>query len=44
MFSDKELLSHFQRVEKLPGEKKAVVKEIIDAFLLKTDFQKKLAI
>jgi hypothetical protein len=42
--SDKELLSQFQRVEKLPNEKKAVVKELIDAFLLKTDLQQKLAI
>jgi transcriptional regulator with XRE-family HTH domain len=41
--SDKELLSQFQRVEKLPSEKKAVVKELIDAFLLKTDLQQKLA-
>lgn len=42
--SDKELLSQFQRLEKLPSEKKAVVKELIDAFLLKTDLQQKLAI
>jgi hypothetical protein len=42
--SDKELLSKFQRVEKLPIEKKTVLKELIDAFLLKTDLQQKLAI
>lgn len=42
--SDKELLSQFQRVEKLPREKKAVVKELIEAFLFKTDLQQKLAI
>jgi hypothetical protein len=34
----------FQRLEKLPNEKKAVVKELIEAFLLKTDLQQKLAI
>ena len=42
--SDKELLSQFQRLEKLPKEKKAVVKELIEAFLLKTDLQQKLAV
>jgi transcriptional regulator with XRE-family HTH domain len=42
--SDKELLSQFQRLEKLPNEKKAVVKELIEAFLLKTDLQQKLAV
>jgi hypothetical protein len=42
--SDKGLLSQFQRVAKLPSEKKAVVKELIDAFLLKTDLQQKLVI
>jgi len=42
--SNQELLSQFQRVEKLPSEKKAVVKELIDAFLLKTDLQQKLAL
>ena len=39
IISNKELLSQFLRVEKLPSEKKAVVKELIDAFLLKTDLQ-----
>jgi transcriptional regulator with XRE-family HTH domain len=42
--SDKELLSQFLRVEKLPSDKKAVVKELVDAFLLKTDLQQKLTI
>jgi hypothetical protein len=41
--SDKELLSQFQRVEKLPSEKKAVVKKLIEAFLLKTALQQKIA-
>lgn len=41
--SDKELLSQFQRVAKLSNDRKAIVKELIDAFLLKTDLQQKLA-
>lgn len=42
--SDKELLSQFIRVEKLPNDKKAIIKELIEAFLLKSDLQQKLAI
>lgn len=41
VISDKELLSQFQRVANLSNEKKAVVKELIEAFLLKTDLQQK---
>ena len=41
--SDKELLSQFQRVAKLSNDRKAIVKELIEAFLLKTDLQQKLA-
>lgn len=40
--SDKELLSQFQRVAKLSNDRKAIVKELIEAFLLKTDLQQKL--
>ncbi len=39
--SDKELLSQFQRVASLSNEKKAIVKELLEAFLLKTDLQQK---
>lgn len=41
--SDQELLSQFKKVEKFPQEKKAIVKELIDAFILKTNLQKELA-
>lgn len=40
--SDKELLSQFQQVAKLSNDRKAIVKELIEAFLLKTDLQQKL--
>lgn len=40
--SDKELLSQFIRVEKLPSDKKHLVKEFLDAFLFKADLQQKL--
>ena len=39
--SDKELLSQFQQVAKLSNERKAIVKELIEAFLLKTELQQK---
>ena len=40
--SDKELLSQFQRVAKLSNDRKAIIKELIEAFLLKTNLQQKL--
>ncbi len=39
--SDKELLSQFQRVAKMDNRSKTVVKELLEAFLLKTDLQQK---
>ena len=36
-------LSQFQKLEKLPNDKKLIVKELIEAFLLKTDLPQKLA-
>lgn len=41
--SDRDLLLQFQRVEKLPDDKKTIVKELIESFLLKIDLQEKLA-
>ena len=41
--SDKELLQQFRRVEKLPQEKKHLIKEFLDAFLLKNELQQKLS-
>jgi transcriptional regulator with XRE-family HTH domain len=41
--SDKELMTQFKRIAKLPKEKKAIVKELLDAFLLKNDLREKLA-
>ena len=40
---DKDLLNQFQKVEQLPSDKKMIVKELIDAFLLKCDIQKRYA-
>ncbi len=40
--SYKELLSQFQRVAKMDNKSKTVVKELLEAFLLKTDLQQKL--
>ena len=40
--SDRELLSQFQRVEQLPQDKKNIVKELLDSFLLKCDLQKRM--
>ena len=39
--SDKELLSQFQRVAKMDNNQKLIVKELLEAFLLKTDFKQK---
>lgn len=39
---DKELLLQFRKIEKLPADKKIIVKELIDAFIFKADLQKQL--
>lgn len=44
VISDKTLLDQFKKVEQLPENKKHLVKEFLDAFLMKADLQKKLAI
>lgn len=36
---DAELLRQFHQVEQLPAEQKLIVKELLDAFLLKNDIQ-----
>ncbi len=41
--SDRELLNQFQRVEQLSQDKKAIVKELLESFLLKCDLQKRMA-
>jgi hypothetical protein len=41
--SDKELLSMFQKVATLPNDKKSVVKELLESFLIKIDLQQRLA-
>lgn len=41
--ADKELLDQFRRIEQLPQDKKFLVKEFLDAFLIKADLQKKFA-
>ena len=41
--SDRELLNQFQKVEQLPKDKKAIVKELLDSFLLKYDIQNRMA-
>lgn len=41
--SDKELLEQFKKVEQLPQNKKVLIKEFLDAFLIKADLQKKFA-
>ena len=40
--SDDELLMQFKKVEKLPDNKKMLVKEFLDAFLFKTNIQQQL--
>ena len=39
--SDKELLSQFQKVSLLSNDRKAIVKELLEAFLLKSDLQQR---
>ena len=41
--SDEELLMQFRKIEKLPADKKQLVKEFLDAFIFKSDLQKQLA-
>ena len=41
--SDVELLNQFRRVEKLSDDKKRLIKEFLDAFLLKDNLQQHLA-
>ncbi|MEM8528585.1 MAG: helix-turn-helix transcriptional regulator [Bacteroidota bacterium] len=41
--SDKELLEQFRKVERLPSDKKHLVKEFLDAFLIKTELQQRFA-
>jgi transcriptional regulator with XRE-family HTH domain len=41
--SDQELLSQFRKIEQMPEDRKRLIKEILDAFILKTDLQQKLA-
>jgi len=38
--SDKELLEQFREVQKMPADDKAVIKSLIDAYLLKKQVQK----
>ena len=42
--SDSELLIMFKKVEKLPAEKKRLVKEFLDSFLFKDNAQRQLAL
>jgi transcriptional regulator with XRE-family HTH domain len=39
--SDKELLTQFQKVSLLSNDRKAIVKELLEAFLLKSDLQQR---
>lgn len=41
--SDNELLIQFKKVEKLPIEKKRLIKEFLDAFLFKSNIQSQLS-
>jgi hypothetical protein len=40
---DIELLLQFEKVEKLPDNKKHLVKEFLDAFIIKANLQKQLS-
>lgn len=40
--SDEELLMQFRKIEKLPSDKKKIVKELLEAFIFKADLQKQL--
>jgi transcriptional regulator with XRE-family HTH domain len=41
--ADRELLLQFKKIEQMPEDRKRLLKEILDAFILKTDLQQKLA-
>ena len=41
VISDKELLEQFKKVEQLPTDKKLLVKEFLDAFIMKAELQRK---
>ena len=41
--ADQELLSQFKRIEQMPDDRKRIIKEVLDAFILKSDLQQKLA-
>lgn len=41
--TDKELLNQFKKIEEFSDESKTVVKELIDAFILKQSLRKQLA-
>ena len=41
--SDRELLEQFKKIEQLPNSKKALVKEFLDAFIIKAELQNKFA-
>jgi len=41
---DQELLNQFKKIENMPEERKRLLKEILDAFILKTDLQQKLTL
>jgi transcriptional regulator with XRE-family HTH domain len=41
--NDNDLLNQFRKVEKLPDDKKRLVKEFLDAFLLKYNIQQQIA-
>ncbi len=42
MISDRELLEQFKKVEQLPQDRKLLVKEFLDAFLIKTELKQRL--
>jgi transcriptional regulator with XRE-family HTH domain len=41
--SDKELLTLFKKVNALPTDRKKIVKELLEAFVFRTDVQERLA-
>ena len=41
--NDNDLLNQFRKVEKLPDDKKRLVKEFLDAFLFKYNIQQQIA-
>jgi transcriptional regulator with XRE-family HTH domain len=43
VISDRELLEQFKKVEQLPNDRKLLVKEFLDAFLIKAELQQRLS-